>query len=514
MFQSKYSKLITAATLFLIFAIVGNVIIDKSIEKKSSYYLQVQTNLLKTKYETSYKYFKIMSKDIYTMYMENDKLIALLKEAQNQNRRDIARKKIYKLLHRNYKRLTHMGISQVHFHLPNNRSFLRMYASKNYGDDLSKTRFSVVATNKEKKPHEGFEACEYMAGLRFVYPIITKNNEDLGSVEISYSTEKILNSIADDHLYDAHILVSKEIAKNTIIGKELNIFYANTWESSNYYIEEHTHKELNDVNFYKKIAQKPTRAKIASNIRSQKAFSLDTIYNYQHIVLSFYPLLDARGVKNVAYIVTYNASNYLSNLDMEKKYMKMLFFSILALLFFFVIYVILNREKLKEMALFDNLTGLPNRTLFMIELENEMKRAQRYNSHVGLLFIDLDGFKAVNDTYGHQMGDELLKRVAKIFKTTVRKNDIVARLGGDEFTVVISDIKNKNEVHTIAQSILAKVNEEMIIHHTKIQVGASIGIALYPDDTLSEEDFIKYADNAMYISKESGKNQITFYKEN
>jgi diguanylate cyclase (GGDEF)-like protein len=515
MFKTKISKMIAASVVFLFFAIMGNTFLGLHHQGKTEYYLKVQSDLLSAKYNTSYKYFKIMSKDIYDMYTQNNKLLQLLAQAQTapSSEKNILRQKVYKLLYRNYKRLTNMGISQIHFHLSDNTSFLRMYAPDNYGDDLTSTRHTVVAVNKTKAPQEGFEACDYMTGMRFVYPIFDAKKQYLGSVEVSFSTKQILNSITDDYVYDSHILISKKIADATIVKNELGFSYKATWETPDYLIEESTHKQIKDKNFYNKINTDELKKKIAKGIKLQSAFSVEVVYNYKHIVLSFHPLSDVRGDKNIAYLVTYTLSNYISNLDLEQEYMSMLFFAILGMMYIFVLYVIINREKLKELALFDTLTKLPNRTLFMIEFQNELNRAFRHKNKVALLFIDLDGFKQVNDTYGHHIGDELLKEIGRILVATIRKNDIAARLSGDEFTVVLSEVDNIEQVVQVANKILENINENIVLEHEVINVGASIGVSLYPDNSKELTDLIKYADSAMYKAKQNGKNSIYVYKK-
>jgi len=509
-------KFIVPTILFVVFLLVGNFIINRYIETKKEYYLNVQSKLLATKYQTNYKYYKIMSKDVYDMYEQKKKLIALLSKAaktSDPKKKDYYRKAVYKLLKKNYRRLTNMGITQIHFHTKDNKSFLRMYAPNEYGDDLSTTRPTVVLTNKTKKPHEGFESCKYMVGYRFVYPLFNAKKEHIGSVEISYSATQILNNVADKFSYDAHILVSKDIAPRTIIENTLGVNYKKTWESPDYLLEESSHKHLQNKNFYEKLDTPKIRQQIAKGIASKKVFSIYAKYNYNFIVITFLPLQDVHKRKNIAYIVTYNESDYLGNIDIENDYIKALFFTIATLLYLFSLYVIFNREKLKELALFDNLTKLPNRTLFMIELQNELNRAQRYKNRVGLLFIDLDGFKSVNDTYGHQMGDELLKEVAQRLTKAVRKTDIVSRLSGDEFTVIVSGIQDPKEVENIAKKVLEAVNEEIIIDHQVLPIGASIGIAIYPDHTKDIDELIKLADDMMYRSKAAGKNQISMYSD-
>ncbi len=509
--MKKNKKFLIAVVIFIAVLLIGNFIIDKLMQDKRNYYLQMQSKLLLTKYNTTYKYYKIMSEDIHTMYAQNHKLISLLEKIKTstpEQKKEI-RQKVYNLLKKNYKRLRHMGISQVHFHLPDNTSFLRMYAPNEYGDDLSQTRHTVVKVNKTHKKAEGFESCPYMVGLRFVYPIFDKNHEQLASVEISYAATELLKSVTDDFVYDSHILISKTIAKNTILESNYNVNYKETWESPEYLIEESTHKHLRDKNFYEKLKNNVNLQKeIAQHIKTQKPFSLEIKYNYKHIVLTFLPLSDVQKKKNIAYIVTYTQSDYLGNIDVEENYSKTLFFTITTLLFLFALYVMINRERLKKLALYDNLTQLPNRTLFMIELQNELNRALRYNYKTALMFIDLDGFKAVNDTYGHLVGDELLQKVAQILTSLVRKTDITARFAGDEFTIILPDIKDSSEAQQVAQKILDKLNKEIVINHQIIHIGASIGIAIYPENAKNIEDLIHHADKLMYEAKKKGKNKI------
>jgi diguanylate cyclase (GGDEF)-like protein len=512
MFRTKTTKIISVTVLFVFLLLFGLFIINAIEKKERAYYLQTQSKLLQNKYTVLHKYLKIMSHDIYSMYENNPRLIKLLTLATQQSgdALDETRKKVYKLLIKNYRRLEHMGISQVHFHLPNNYSFLRMYAPDRYGDNLSPLRKSVIITNKTLKPTEGMEACPYLLGYRFVYPLFDHNKKHIGSVEISYSTKMIFKNLIEDFVYDDHFLISKKVANNTIVGKEYGYNYKDTWESPDYYIEELTHKKLKDRLFYQDLNNPKLKKLLREKFKTGEAFAVAVQYNYQQIVLNFLPLASADQKKNIAYIVTYKVSNYLSREAVQAKYTSLLFVAIMILLYIFVIYILLNREKLKELALYDPLTALPNRTLFNIEFQDEINRAKRYDYKLALMFIDLDGFKAVNDTFGHHIGDELLRKVAKILKSSIRTVDLAARLSGDEFTIVLSHAKSPKEVLQVAQHILEKINKEIIIQGHTIKVGASIGVAIYPNDATNIDQLLKTADKNMYEAKQNGKNQIIY----
>ena len=162
-------------------------------------------------------------------------------------------------------------------------------------------------------------------------------------------------------------------------------------------------------------------------------------------------------------------------------------------------------------ANYDHLTRLPNRRLFNDRMEREIKKAQRKASVIGLLFIDLDRFKEVNDTQGHEVGDLLLVEAASRIRHCVRDYDTVARLGGDEFTVILSDITEGTDIGRVAQSIIDRLSEAFVLNAQEHFVSASIGVALYPRDGATISELIKHADQAMYLAKDAGRSRFRFF---
>lgn len=167
-------------------------------------------------------------------------------------------------------------------------------------------------------------------------------------------------------------------------------------------------------------------------------------------------------------------------------------------------------EKLKHMAHYDKLTGLPNRRLFFELLRQAVYEAERNQQRMAVMFIDLDNFKAVNDTYGHDVGDGLLRSIGHSIVDCLRKSDTVARLGGDEFSVVLRNISNQEDLINIAEKILAALNKPMIVQGNICHSGASIGIAVYPDDGDNAETILSNADKAMYKVKQRRKGNYQF----
>lgn len=162
---------------------------------------------------------------------------------------------------------------------------------------------------------------------------------------------------------------------------------------------------------------------------------------------------------------------------------------------------------ISKSALYDNLTGLPNRTLLYERLDRIKKVSDRYVNTFAIMFIDLDGFKSVNDTYGHEAGDDLLKQVSQRLLNSVRASDTVSRYGGNEFIILLSVIHTKEECEKIAENILKKLSEKLALKKAAVNIGGSIGITIVDKDMQSSsEEMIKKADNAMYKVKKNGKN--------
>jgi diguanylate cyclase (GGDEF)-like protein/PAS domain S-box-containing protein len=170
-----------------------------------------------------------------------------------------------------------------------------------------------------------------------------------------------------------------------------------------------------------------------------------------------------------------------------------------------------SEEMLWQQANFDSLTGLPNRSLFRDHLNQEIRKAKRTGIPMALMFLDLDGFKDVNDTLGHDMGDILLKEAAYRLQGCVREVDTVARLGGDEFTVILSELQDPGNVDRVARHILQRMSAPFKLGDEIAHVSASIGITLYPQDGTEIEDLLKNADQAMYAAKHEGRNRYHYF---
>jgi diguanylate cyclase len=169
-------------------------------------------------------------------------------------------------------------------------------------------------------------------------------------------------------------------------------------------------------------------------------------------------------------------------------------------------------EKLQYQAMHDSLTGLPNRVLLFERIQHEIDSAERTQKHFAIYFIDLDGFKAINDSLGHSAGDAVLKELATRLKQTVRKEDIVARLGGDEFVVMVGSIPDAGMAGHIAEKLFECFKTDFIPDQASLRISPSIGIALFPLDGVTVDELVSHADAAMYDAKATGRNNYRFFE--
>lgn len=176
-------------------------------------------------------------------------------------------------------------------------------------------------------------------------------------------------------------------------------------------------------------------------------------------------------------------------------------------------------EQIRQMAFYDALTGLPNRRLLQDRLDHALAMSRRHETRGAIIFIDLDNFKTLNDTQGHEMGDSLLKQVANRLKNAVRESDLVSRLGGDEFIIMLENLNTDeqasiSQVREVANKILLEFSNPYQINHQPYSVSPSIGVAIFPMHGTTHDDLLKYADTAMYEAKRAGRNTVRVYGEN
>lgn len=173
-----------------------------------------------------------------------------------------------------------------------------------------------------------------------------------------------------------------------------------------------------------------------------------------------------------------------------------------------------HQQQLKHIAQYDTLTNLPNRMLLAERLKNAIHQSDRRKQSIAVVYLDLDGFKAINDTYGHGIGDELLIKLSRLMKKALRAGDTIARIGGDEFVAVLVDIEKQQDYELALERLLQVAMSPVRIDKRSLQVSTSIGVTVYPQDNVDADQLIRHADQAMYIAKQTGKNRFHLFDVN
>ncbi|MDD5190272.1 MAG: sensor domain-containing diguanylate cyclase, partial [Dehalococcoidales bacterium] len=220
-----------------------------------------------------------------------------------------------------------------------------------------------------------------------------------------------------------------------------------------------------------------------------------------HNILAFPALVDKELVGQVVLI---NSSLPYTQTDLN-------FVERLATLYAIAILHQRTEDKIRKLAYHDQLTGLPNRALFYDRYTVALAGAKRYQKKIALMMLDIDNFKSINDTYGHDAGDEILKIISGLLISVLRKTDTVTRIGGDEFVIMITDLTELENISVVAQKILEAIRKPFMFRDHEIRITVSIGISSYPEDGEKVEKLMKCADIAMYRIKATGRDNYARY---
>lgn len=231
-------------------------------------------------------------------------------------------------------------------------------------------------------------------------------------------------------------------------------------------------------------------------------------------------ILNDYSERPVGYFVFKNEMDYYKNTIMFIRWFSIVTSVLIIIAIALLVNVLIQKytKKLNEQkeildfqAHHDALTGLPNRILFTDRLEQAIVKAERQKSEFALFFIDLDRFKQINDSLGHAFGDKVLKVIAQRLLGVVRREDSLSRLGGDEFTLLAEDLKQEIDISALAKKIIAVLAEPIVIEDNTLYITSSIGISIFPKDSIDADSLLKYADAAMYRAKEEGRNNFQYY---
>lgn len=613
-------------------------------------YNSLSSNSNKKELQTIIYEMRQISDSLFENLINTPEVTNIFKKAHNSSdeKKAKVREKLYLQLNDQYKKFTKYGIQQLHFHLPNNDSFLRFHKPQKFGDNLTNIRESVKYVNLHKKPTVGFEEGKIFSGYRFVYPLFDSDNNHIGSVEVSSSLLNFKQTYEKNQGRHLDYILSKSYVKSKVFSSELNN-YKPYHGLDNFLVQ-------NNITFYNK-KYSPNYELISSffddntiqeKLHTIKPHIFSKIIDWEIYTLEFIPLYNDFLNTRVGYTVIFSKSDYLVYFkhSVLGSSLSVLIFSILVGYLLYVnkksllikhknkkiklyndnllqsnqliksvidgtddlifyknkdfyylgcndaftklvnkskdeilgktdfelfdedtakrlrkldnlmlqhnqtqedfewitypngekVYLnihnfpfmydennteaigILNicrdltelhmvQKRLKEQTYTDELTGISNRKSYNKRISELLSQFQRYETPFSFIMFDIDNFKSINDTFGHDTGDQVLKEISKLIQPTIRKNDYFFRVGGEEFIVLLS--KTELEGAKIASENIRHLVETSldVIENKTITVSIGVTTALKTDD---QDSIYKRADNCMYLSKRSGKNMVSY----
>jgi diguanylate cyclase (GGDEF)-like protein len=488
---------IVASTV--IFAFIGFQVHRNHCKGKSVY---IHENLMRLSYriDATVENLRRFSQYVHEVLVDTPEIGALMEEAWqgSEAQRTGLRQRLYERIRPGYEHLLKFNFRQLHFTFPDNHSFLRMHSPEEFGDDLSRTRVSFRLANETRQPVSGFEEGKIYNGYRFVYPLF-HGQRHCGVVEISFSMASFLDILARLEPHRLRFIIKRSVVDDAVFAHHRGNYRASAI-TPDYLYDKGVHEALEPEQETLFAAMGPH---LAGQIEMEEDFGFVMRQDDRDWLVLFKSLRNIEQ-KHVAYIVSANVDTehrHLHNAHISTLIILVAAFAALQIL---VTLVIAERQKLRQLSSTDTLTRLANRNGFIESATVEMERARRYGTPLSVLILDIDNFKSINDSFGHNEGDRALRNTADLLRSNLRPMDKPARWGGEEFVMLLPGTDLDGAVAVGGRLCSAIATAAITPHRT---VTASIGASGYVSGE-SLDDFIGRADTALYRAKNSGKNRV------
>lgn len=497
--------MILFAGLLVVIAI-SNYYLFRGYSNQKYTYISNQNNQLESQINELLISREKFSGYVFESIIDNDYVKGIVSEAYSSDEatRNRLRKELFDHLQKNYTLSTKYDFRQLHFHFPDTTSFLRMHEPEKYGDYLGGVRSSIKAVNEEHRYIKGFEEGKIYNGYRFIYPL-SYRGQHVGSVEVSISFDAMSSVLSDLYEKDYFFAVKRDIVTNTLFTEELEN-YTESFFSKDYLFDlgllESESKVL-ALNKVEMIMNKEDKD-ISSELKRESKFGVVSEYGGKDYMLNFLPIKNISG-DVVAYFISLSNDTDLPHIQ-ENFFQRIVQINTIILLVFFVFIMHTKYvNKLEAISYIDNLTKIYNRHKFLELAENELSRSIRYNSDLSFILFDLDHFKKVNDTYGHNEGDLVLRKLSKIVSGSIRDTDVFARWGGEEFIVMLPETNLEN-AYIASEKIRKAVESHQFGKVQNLTVSLGVSTVYSCNNLLTSIDL---ADKALYESKQNGRNMST-----
>ena len=406
-----------------------------------------------------------------------------------------------------------LGVSHFYFHDLERKNILRVHNPNRSGDIID--RFTLMEAEVSGKLASGLELGPFGTfTLRVVAPW-SHNLIRVGYLELGIDVHEILRQISHPGIADLYLAIPKSLLdrSNWEIGQRLLGHQPNWEEYPNIVVSLRHGKSQNhefDSTSSNTFSLSDTNIGVLRELDNKYYFGKKTNINNS----SDSPLGELFVVMDLTkQVIQYNKSSNTGTVV----------YIIFSVILFFVLYRItshaqkskeelqITKDRFEELATFDQLTKLPNRQLFKTELSQRIKEARRFEQMLAVCFIDLDNFKVVNDTLGHDQGDILIQKAAKRMSELMREYDVFSRFGGDEFVLMMPRINSESDVEFVMEKILTEMARPIKLDKELAYVTMSAGISIFPNNADNSNDLLRFADAAMYEAKEAGRNKYRFF---
>lgn len=394
----------------------------------------------------------------------------------------------------------------MHFHTTKSRSFLRVHQPDKFGDDLSSFRHIINKVNAEKVKQIGMEVGRYGINYRVAVPVFNHQGTHIGSFEFGIDVDYILNIFHNDYKIESIVFLNKDVFK-IIHENNKDIKYKSF--SKKYYVLEPEETPISNM--------------MTSAVLSEK-YSFITYKGSKFLVFTVTDMKSVMGEDIGKIVFVKNMDTYSSQIALIRDVSIALGLTLILLSFYLVRKIFnyymhsvnnyqsqleIKNRSLSKLSNIDHLTRIYNRRSIERALSKELSRSKRYSKPLSIIILDIDNFKKINDTYGHNAGDKVLKHMAKMISGMIRESDYFGRWGGEEFLLIATETSIK-EASIIAEQIRLAIENYHFNEPEKVT--CSIGIAqFYNHDSVTT--LVAHADSALYLAKNKGKNRVEKYDE-
>jgi diguanylate cyclase (GGDEF)-like protein len=492
--------------LLLIFLVAfAYILLFSSYLQERRYLFRDYAEELRSQYKITLGLYSILADTFFEIEINTPEIkgiFAAALDAESPEEKDFFRKKLYQKLILLYEELTTHHLRQLHFHEANNVSFLRFHRPNTFGDDLTGSRYSVEYVNREEKALSGFEEGRIYNGYRFVYPL-ELGGRHLGSVELSLSYGTIIDQLKEQFGKTSIFILRKDIMEEKVFEEERANYLP--WSIDPRFVVD---KKLYGLQTVSASAGEKDRKRIRrildDKLGTHESFCALVTMDGGKKPLTFLPVSNLEG-EPVGYFVALSGSEKIEDLNRIFFIQSIAMLLLLTSLSIFTVYYRITQKRIDHMITYDFLTKAYSRSIILQLLESEMQRYIRYGNEFSVIMLDIDHFKNINDTYGHQTGDEVLTSLSKLLKATIRTTDALGRYGGEEFIILLTETSVPNTV-TAAEHIRLTCERHRFIHGKTLTI--SCGVAGVDRDTTSVEEIIRRADENLYKAKKGGRNMV------